>query len=124
MAFNATDGRYQTGAAMNPQTIVFLELSKSVVGTMPTETSSTFRFALGESDMVGFCIGVAVAIVVPWLYRKLQRKPVPWASRRTVRIYDIAHDDRKHITHDDSADDLHSVVFGRCRSVPSIRCGE
>ena len=109
---------------MNPQSIVFLKLTESTVGALPTERKSEFQFGIGESDMIGLVCGIVGTVACQWLYRKLRSRPVAWAERRTVKIYDLEERDTQAICHDDSADDLHSVVFGRCQRVPSMHCGD
>lgn len=101
---------------MNPQTLLFVKLTESTVGALPAERHSEFQFGIGDSDMVGFALGVASAIVVQWLWRRLSKRPTPWASRRTVRIYDLPEEYAPpSIAHSDSGD---SITWGNCKAVP------
>lgn len=101
---------------MNPQSIVFLKVVESTVGALPAEHHTEFQFGIGESDVIGFALGVGLTLIVPWLWRRLSKQPTPWYSRRTVRIYDLPEEyAAPSIAHSDSGD---SITWGNCRQVP------
>ena len=74
---------------MNPQGLIYMRLSESTVGALPAERKSEFQFGIGESDMIGLIAGIVGTVAVQWLWRKLAKRPTPWAARRTIRIADL-----------------------------------